>query len=98
MPVMDGMEFVERIRRHELWRTIPLVVLTDVDLDIERQELLAGYTSLIIEKNCYSPAELLFRLHAQIVGHIRSHPATAAATPAGTPAVTDRTPAAQTDE
>ncbi len=36
MPEMDGFEFLDRIREHESWRELPVIVLTAMELTIGR--------------------------------------------------------------
>ena len=59
MPEMDGFEVVAEIRRHEAWRTIPIVVVTAKELTTEDRQRLNGYVERILEKDAYSREELL---------------------------------------
>ena len=45
MPEMDGFEFAEELRRHEAWRTIPILVVTAKDLSDRERQLPAPATS-----------------------------------------------------
>jgi len=58
MPVMDGFEVLAELRQNENWRTIPVVVITAMDLSPEDRRRLAGLTQRIVEKGAYAPAEL----------------------------------------
>ncbi len=50
MPVMDGFEFTEELRRHEDWREIPVVVLTAKDLTAEESQRLQDGVARIVQK------------------------------------------------
>ena len=51
MPEMDGFEFLSRMRANELWRQIPVVVVTAKTLTTEdRARLNDGYVDKLIEK------------------------------------------------
>jgi len=59
MPEMDGFEFVDEFRRHEGWRTIPIVVVTAKDLSPAERQRLNGYVERILQKGAYSRDALL---------------------------------------
>ena len=59
MPEMDGFQFIDRVRQHENWRTIPIVVVTAKDLTKEDRLRLNGYVLEIIRKNACPREELL---------------------------------------
>ncbi len=59
MPEMDGFQFIDRMRRHENWRTIPIVVVTAKDLTKEDRVRLNGYVQEIIRKDACPRDELL---------------------------------------
>jgi len=48
MPVMDGFEFAARVRKHDEWRSIPIVVMTAHDLSGEDLMRLNGFVEKII--------------------------------------------------
>ena len=50
MPEMDGFEFVDRVRQHPEWRSIPIVVVTAKDLSDEDRRRLNGYVETILHK------------------------------------------------
>jgi CheY-like chemotaxis protein len=66
MPVMDGFEFVAALREKEIWRDIPVVVLTSTMLTPEDHARLHGYVETIVRKESYSRHELLGHLHELI--------------------------------
>jgi len=59
MPEMDGFEFTAEFRRHEAWRTIPVVVVTARDLSREDRERLNGHVQKILQKGAYGREALL---------------------------------------
>jgi CheY-like chemotaxis protein len=59
MPEMDGFQFLDRVRQHENWRTIPIVVVTAKDLTKEDRLRLNGYVQEIIRKGACPRDELL---------------------------------------
>jgi GAF domain-containing protein/CheY-like chemotaxis protein len=59
MPEMDGFEFVAEFRRHEPWRTIPIIVVTAKDVSDEDRARLNGGVERILEKGAYTREALL---------------------------------------
>ncbi len=59
MPEMDGFAFVERVREHREWGSIPIVVLTAKDLSAEERRRLNGFVKTILQKAGGSRAALL---------------------------------------
>ena len=59
MPEMDGFQFVAELRQNEAWRTIPVVVVTALDLTRADRAKLVGYVKHILQKGAYSREELL---------------------------------------
>ncbi len=50
MPVMDGVEFLERLRSRHSWRTLPVIVVTAKDLTRHDREVLEGLSQKIVAK------------------------------------------------
>jgi CheY-like chemotaxis protein len=50
MPVMDGFEFAERVRRHPEWRSIPIVVLSAHDISAAERLRLNGHVESVLKK------------------------------------------------
>ena len=63
MPEMDGFEFAEQVRKHDEWRSIPIVVLTAHDLSSEERRRLNGYVEKILQKAGDSREALLHQVH-----------------------------------
>jgi CheY-like chemotaxis protein len=59
MPEMDGFEFLEELRRHGQWRSIPVVVVTAKELTNEDRQRLNGYVERVIQKGAYTGDGLL---------------------------------------
>jgi signal transduction histidine kinase/DNA-binding response OmpR family regulator len=59
MPVMDGYEFADQVRRHAEWRSIPIVVVTSQELSGAERRRLNGYVETILQKAGDSPEALL---------------------------------------
>lgn len=51
MPVMDGFEFVSKLRRLEKGKDVPVIVVTAKDLSDEERRQLGGMVENIIEKD-----------------------------------------------
>jgi CheY-like chemotaxis protein len=59
MPVMDGFEFVQRLREDENNRWIPIIVVTAKDLTEEDRRQLAGGVEHIIDKGAFTQGDML---------------------------------------
>lgn len=59
MPEMDGFEFMAEFRKHEEWKTIPIVVITAKDLTPEDRLRLNGYVEEILQKGAFTREDLL---------------------------------------
>jgi signal transduction histidine kinase/CheY-like chemotaxis protein len=51
MPVMDGFEFLEHLRAHKEWQSIPVLICTAKDLDKKDRERLAGAVTHVLQKD-----------------------------------------------
>jgi CheY-like chemotaxis protein len=51
MPVMDGFEFLEKIRKVDRWSDVPTVVLTAKNLNDSERSFLAERTLLVLSKS-----------------------------------------------
>jgi CheY-like chemotaxis protein len=72
MPEMDGFEFLAELRRHEDWRSIPVVVVTAKDLDAADRIRLNGRVETILQKGAFSREELLGELRDLVKARLRS--------------------------
>jgi CheY-like chemotaxis protein len=72
MPEMDGFEFVDEMHRNEVWKSIPIVVVTAKDLTDEDRTRLNGHVSRILQKGLYRRDELLAQVSQLVAARIRS--------------------------
>jgi CheY-like chemotaxis protein len=63
MPEMDGFQFIDEIRKHEAWRSIPVIVITAKDLTAEEQHRLNQEVKRIFQKGSFT--------HEQLLGEVR---------------------------
>ena len=59
MPGMDGFEVLERMRRHDAWGDIPVIVITAKDLSRDEVAWLRGCAEKVVQKGAYDRVELL---------------------------------------
>jgi CheY-like chemotaxis protein len=62
MPEMDGFQFLDEMRQHDVWRSIPIVVVTAKDLTAEDRQRLNGSVEQILLKGVYSREALLMEV------------------------------------
>jgi CheY-like chemotaxis protein len=58
LPEMDGFEVIEKIRENPEWGTIPIVVITGVELDSEARRRLQGRVEQVLSKSFMGRNEL----------------------------------------
>jgi signal transduction histidine kinase/DNA-binding response OmpR family regulator len=63
MPEVDGFQVVRCLRESPDWRTIPVVVITAMELTPEERQLLNGSVARVLQKASYSREELLSEVH-----------------------------------
>jgi signal transduction histidine kinase/DNA-binding response OmpR family regulator len=59
MPVMDGFDFIVKMRANEQWRELPVVVITAKDLSESEKQFLSGRVQNALEKGAYTREHLL---------------------------------------
>jgi len=59
MPEIDGFSFLDALRQHVAWRSIPVVVVTAKDLTAEDRRRLNGYVQYIVQKGSQTHEDLL---------------------------------------
>jgi len=72
MPEMDGFEFVETLRSHEQWQSIPVIILTAIELSKKQRAILSNHVETILFKTDIEPAAMLGKLRNVIVSHLKS--------------------------
>jgi CheY-like chemotaxis protein len=72
MPEMDGFQFLEEIRKHDTWRSIPVIVVTAKELSAEDRQRLNGSVEKILQKGAYSREELLREVRDLVTASMRS--------------------------
>jgi signal transduction histidine kinase/CheY-like chemotaxis protein len=75
MPVMDGFEFLDRLRQNEQWRTLPVLVVTAKTLDAKEMETLRRMTQKVIEKGASSGVDLRAALRDVLIADPTAAPA-----------------------
>ncbi|WP_437807734.1 hybrid sensor histidine kinase/response regulator [Sorangium sp. So ce1078] len=85
MPEMDGFELIERLRLHEHWRRMPLIVLTAKELTDEDRARLRMGTEKVFQKGQLGLQELLEEVRVCVEAAARDG-APRAPAPAGAPA------------
>jgi signal transduction histidine kinase/CheY-like chemotaxis protein len=68
MPEMDGFEVVAALQDNPVWRSIPVIVVTALDLTPEDKSRLTGGVEQILFKHAVTSAELAKRLRALLAG------------------------------
>jgi signal transduction histidine kinase/DNA-binding response OmpR family regulator len=66
MPEMDGFGVVAELQKQPEWRSIPVIVLTAMDMGAADYQRLSGYVEQIFQKGAYSLEELLVEVHRQV--------------------------------
>ena len=59
MPKMNGFEFVAELHKHDEWQSIPIIVITAVDVTIRDRVRLDGYVEKVLRKSALSEDTLL---------------------------------------
>lgn len=70
MPEMDGFQFLEEVRKHEAWRSIPVIVITAKTLTAEDRQRLNGSVEKILQKGAYSREELIREVRGLVAAFI----------------------------
>ena len=59
MPVMDGFEFVDEVRKREDLQSIPIIVVSAKNLTTDDRDRLRGAVEIILEKSEQTTEQLL---------------------------------------
>jgi CheY-like chemotaxis protein len=71
MPEMDGFQFLEEVRTHEEWRSIPIVVVTAKDLTDEDHRRLSASVARVLQKGLYSREEMLREVRDLVAARVQ---------------------------
>jgi CheY-like chemotaxis protein len=69
MPVMDGFEFIEELRKTPEWRSIPIVVITSKELTQADRLRLNGGVQKLIEKKSLDQNDLFKEIRDVLETH-----------------------------
>ncbi len=72
MPQMNGFEMLTELRRNELTRDVPVVVITSKDLTREEHDLLSGNALEVLQKGAYKRPVLVETLRGMVEAARRS--------------------------
>jgi CheY-like chemotaxis protein len=72
MPEMDGFEFIVELRKQAAFWSIPIVVITAMDLTQEDRARLNGYVTQILQKGAFSREELLDQVRDLVLTSLRT--------------------------
>ena len=59
MPEMNGFELIERLKSKPLWKEIPIIVISAIDLSSEDRQKLSGAVRKFIRKTKINRQQLL---------------------------------------
>ncbi len=72
MPELDGFGFLTELRRNPRWASIPVVVVTAMDLSTEERTFLTTSVQRVLQKGDYERDTLLSEVRAAIAAHTRA--------------------------
>ena len=71
MTEMDGFQFLEEVRKHEEWRSIPIVVVTAKDLTEEDHRRLSASVARVLQKGLYSREEMMREVRDLVAARVQ---------------------------
>lgn len=75
MPEVDGFQFIAEVRQNPAWRSLPIVVITAMDLTPNDRLRLNGYVEQVLQKGAYHRDELLQEVKELVLSWVQDHPA-----------------------
>jgi CheY-like chemotaxis protein len=72
MPEMDGFQVIEALRQNDLWRALPVVVVTAKDLSPEDRRRLNGYVEQVLDRGTLDRETLLRELGDRIATYLQA--------------------------
>lgn len=73
MPIMNGFQFLQRVKEHDAWKHLPIFVFTSMDINQEIRTQLGGRAAGIFQKGNYSREELIQRVQEAVQAHLTAH-------------------------
>jgi signal transduction histidine kinase/DNA-binding response OmpR family regulator len=70
MPGMDGFEVLERLQADEMWREVPVIIVTAKDLTREDVDRINGRVVNVLQKGAYQRRDLVRDIHAMIARQV----------------------------
>jgi CheY-like chemotaxis protein/two-component sensor histidine kinase len=74
MPELNGFEFLAALRRDPAWRSVPVVVLTSMDLTAEDRRILNGSVERILQKGAWERDQLLAEVGRVLASVVPAEP------------------------
>ncbi|NJO40061.1 MAG: response regulator [Cyanobacteria bacterium CRU_2_1] len=74
MPEMDGFQFITALRQNPAWRSLPIVVVTAMQLTLGDRLRLNGYVEQILQKGSYNRDDLLREIRDLVLSWVQRHP------------------------
>jgi PAS domain S-box-containing protein len=71
MPEMDGFQFITALRQQPEWRSLPVIVVTAMDLTMSNRLDLNGHVEQILQKGAFSRDDLLQEVRDLVLACIR---------------------------
>jgi PAS domain S-box-containing protein len=71
MPEMDGFQFLERLRQDEEGRSLPVIVVTAMDLSSRDRDRLNGSVEKILQKGAYDRDRLLAEVNQLVLNYLQ---------------------------
>ncbi|NJO78038.1 MAG: response regulator [Cyanobacteria bacterium RM1_2_2] len=75
MPEVDGFQFIAEVRRNPEWRSLPIVVMTAMDLSPHDRLRLNGDVEQVLKKGAYHRDELLREVKDLVLSWVQDQPA-----------------------
>lgn len=72
MPIMDGLELLEHLQKHDRWCSIPVIILTSMNLSTEEQADLNQRVASIFYKADIQQQDFLRQIH-QLVKNVTTY-------------------------
>jgi signal transduction histidine kinase/CheY-like chemotaxis protein len=72
MPKMNGYQFLAELRKHDKWRSIPVIVVTAKDMSTEERIALDGYVEKVLPKHALTEEALLTEIQDLITACVQA--------------------------